>query len=175
MISVTRHGHGRQKSVIVQESNYSFIPRYPNNVIYLSLKETYNNHHELYKHHINIVKTKIRDLDVKGKSKYKTYLTINPDLETSPFIQCMHPQTTNVIRFRVGSHRLPIETGRWSRKKREERLCEECKVMGDEAHYVYNCSLVTRNDLSLENDLGRIWTQPDVFQLIKRLGQIDLL
>ena len=142
---------------------------------YLSLKETYNNHHELYKHHINIVKTKIRDLDVKGKSKYKTYLTINPDLETSPFIQCMHPQTTNVIRFRVGSHRLPIETGRWSRKKREERLCEECNVMGDEAHYVYNCSLVTRNDLSLENDLGRIWTQPDVFQLIKRLGQIDLL
>ena len=50
---------------------------------YLSLKETYSNHHEIYKHHINFVKTKIRDLDAKGKSKYKLI---------------------------VGSHYLPIET-----------------------------------------------------------------
>ena len=142
---------------------------------YISLKETYSSHHEIYQHHIDIVKTKIRDMDAKGKSKYTTYLSINPELNTSPVIHCMHPQTTNVIRFRVGSHRLPIETGRWCRKKREERLCEECKVVGDEVHYVYNCSMIMREDLFLDNDLSRIWTQPGVFEIIKRLGLVDLI
>ena len=74
-----------------------------------------------------------------------------------------------------GSHRLPIENGRWCRKKKEERLCEECKVIGDEAHYVYNCSMIMRDDLFLDNDLSRIWTQPGVFQIIKRLGLVDLI
>ena len=79
------------------------------------------------------------------------------------------------IRFRVGSHDLPIETGKWCQKRREERLCETCGVLGDELHYVYGCSLIPRDDMMLEDDIGRIWTQPDVFNVFKRLNSIDLL
>ena len=53
---------------------------------YMSLEETYNSHHEIYQHHTNIVKTKIRGMDTKGKSKYTTYLSINPELNKSPVI-----------------------------------------------------------------------------------------
>ena len=142
---------------------------------YLSLINKYANHHDIYEHYLNETKSKIRDLAAKGKPKFQAYLRINPNLETSPFLQCMHPSTKDIIRFRVGSHNLPIETGRWCQKKREERLCDTCGVLGDDLHYVYNCSLIPRNDLMLDDDIGRIWTQPDVFTLIKRLKSIDLL
>ena len=48
-------------------------------------------------------------------------------------------------------------------------------MLGDDLHYVYNCALVETNDLLLDNDIGRIWTHPDVFTLIRRLNSIDLL
>jgi hypothetical protein len=62
---------------------------------------------------------------------------MNPDMET-------HDMYTNrnvkeferlvVTKFRLSSHSLAIETGRWSRKPREERTCPECRVVQDEPH-----------------------------------------
>ena len=142
---------------------------------YISLNDAYPDHRDIYTRYLDEVKRKIRSYAAKGKPKYQAYLRVNPDLEPSPFLQCMHPLTRDIIRFRVGSHNLPIETGRWCQKKREERLCTECDAVGDDLHYVYNCSLVLRDDLKLENDIGRIWTHPDIFTLIRRLKAIDLL
>ena len=44
-------------------------------------------------------------------------------------------------RFRCGSHRLPIETGRWQNIPREERFCRLCnsRELGDEYHYIMSC------------------------------------
>ena len=142
---------------------------------YLALMDKYEDHHAIYENHLREIKSKIREYAAKGKPKFQAYLRINPNLEISLFLQCMHLLTKDVIRFRVGSHNLPIETGRWCQKKREERLCDACGVVGEELHYVYSCSQVPRNDLILENDISRIWTQPDVFTLIRRLKSIDLL
>ena len=142
---------------------------------YLSLSDSYTSHHDIYKHHLSELKSKIHDLAAKGKSKYATYVSINPNLEPSPLIQCMHPLTSDIIRFRVGSHRLPIETGRWSRRSREERLCDVCEVIGDEEHYVFNCSLIFRSDLNLENNISQIWEKPDLFRLVGRLKLAELL
>ena len=51
-----------------------------------------------------------------------------------------------MTRFRVGSHKLKVETGRWSRVPREERTCS-CGVGGiqDEEHVVFHCEYT--NDL----------------------------
>ena len=87
----------------------------------------------------------------------------------------MHPTTSDIIRFRVGSHRLPIEMGRWSMIKREDRLCATCNVLGDEEHVIYNCALIARNDINLSNDLSCIWEQEDVFRLFGRIKTADYL
>ena len=142
---------------------------------YIQLIDKYNNHHEIYDHHINIIKNKIHDHVAKGKPKFTMYLRNNPNLEPSYFLQCMHPLTRDIIRFRVGSHCLPIETGRWNQKRREERICDVCGVVGDEMHCLYDCSRILRCDLNLNNDVSCIWKQPEVFQLIGRLKSIDLL
>ena len=44
-------------------------------------------------------------------------------------------------RFRLSSHRLRIETGRWARIPRERRLCP-CGSIQDERHVLVDCNLV---------------------------------
>ena len=142
---------------------------------YIKLQETYQSHNEIYQHHLRVIKDKFHEHVSKGKPKYSTYLLYNPTLEPSPFLKCMHPLTTDIIRFRVGSHCLPIETGRWTQKKREDRVCEVCGTVGDEVHYIYDCRRIPRNNLNLVRDLCEIWKQPEIFQVIGSMKSIDLL
>ena len=45
-------------------------------------------------------------------------------------------------RLRLQSHSLKVETGRWSRIPREERLCDRCDAAAvqDEEHVLVSCS-----------------------------------
>ena len=81
--------------------------------------------------------------------KYKIYLSLNPYLEPSNFLNDCRFIASKIIKFRVGSHYLPIETGRWCRIPRNDRLCQHCKVLGDEIHLLYNCSDIDRTGLQL--------------------------
>ena len=80
------------------------------------------------------MKQEIRTLAQNGHYKYQIYLKFNPNLEKSPFIDILHPLSNIIIKFRLGSHKLPIETGRWSRISRDQRFCTVCGV-GDESHF----------------------------------------
>ena len=142
---------------------------------YKTLIDTYDSHQEIYKYYNNDVKAKIRSHATNGKPRYEVYLKNNPNLEPSPFLQCMHPFAIDLIRFRVGSHCLPIETGRWCQKKKEDRICDVCGIPGDEHHYLYDCPTIDRDNLNLDPDVSKIWWQPEVFQLIGRLKSQDLL
>jgi hypothetical protein len=142
---------------------------------YIQLSETFNDEREIYKHYVKSVKDRIHEYAVKGRTKFATYLTLNPELTPSPFLRSMHPLAIDTIRFRVGSHCLPIETGRWSQRKREDRVCDVCGVVGDEVHFLYDCSRVVRSDLNLSRNVCEIWKQPDVFKMIGRIKSIDLL
>ena len=74
----------------------------------------------------------------------------------------LHPMAIDVIRFRLGSHKLlPIEAGRWNRTLRESRHCNECKVLGP---------LIERVDLNLSNNLSQILPQEDHGDLMIKLS-----
>ena len=68
-------------------------------------------------------------------SKALAYKDVNPDLNvhriytTKDYVQ--EWKRINFTRFRLGSHNLKIETGRWARIDRAERLCE-CGEVQDE-------------------------------------------
>ena len=114
------------------------------------------------------VKNKIITFAQKGKTKYKTYLDINPHLSTSPLLDAVHPVANDMIKFRLGSHYLPVETGRWAGLDQAQRLCGTCGVFGDEKHVLYDCSLVDRSDVELK-EINQIWCQPEVYKLFKRI------
>ena len=144
---------------------------------YCTLHRKYNDHHEIYRSHIEEVKSRIHNHASKpsGGTRFKTYKSMNPNLDKSPFIDCMHPFSADIVRFRLGSHSLPIEKGRWSRLEAKDRLCNACGVVGDERHIIYNCSLISRDDLTLSNDISCIWTQEDVFKLFGRIKETEFL
>ena len=62
--------------------------------------------------------------------KCQTYLMQNPDLSVHKIYKnCTERSTIEYqriayTRFRLGSHRLKVETGRWSRIPRENRKCD---------------------------------------------------
>jgi hypothetical protein len=84
-----------------------------------------------------------------ARTKTKTYLEINP----SCAVHKMYTATDRYVpdyrriemtRFRLGSHRLAVETGRWSRTPADRRLCT-CGVeeVQDECHVVYRCGFTS--------------------------------
>ncbi len=72
-----------------------------------------------------------------------TYRDINSDLSVHPMYQPNHYicelHRIATTRPRFSSHRLRIETGRWSRIPREERLCSCGENNQTESHVLLQC------------------------------------
>ena len=49
-------------------------------------------------------------------------------------------KTRALIRFRTGNHKFPIETGRFNNIPIENRKCTYCNRLGDEFHYLLECT-----------------------------------
>ena len=96
-------------------------------------------------------------------TRYHTYLTLNPLLEVhSIYTDCTVtiPDFLRIsfTRFRLSSHMLKIETGRWSRTPREERLCKCGTSLQNEQH-VFACPLVS----NIRNSLSKPCATPNEF------------
>ena len=46
-----------------------------------------------------------------------------------------------LTKFRVSNHKLPIGRGRYENLGRSERKCNVCHVLGDEFHFLFQCSI----------------------------------
>ena len=93
---------------------------------------------------LELLRRKIRNN--VDSSRRSTYKLLNPDLFAPQIYigQSSVPEHQRIAytRIRLGSHRLKIETGRWSRTPRERRLCS-CGHVQDEDHVLLKCSLIS--------------------------------
>ena len=144
---------------------------------YVDLNNKYENAKDIYEEGINFVKREItRKNNMDNHYKFWMYLKMNPDLKPSPFLMIPGRMALACLKFRVGSHNLPIEKGRWCRKPRNERLCKTCGILGDEAHYIFVCPTICRDGMNLVNvKLETIWNNPNVYDLIKQLIEADYI
>ena len=46
-----------------------------------------------------------------------------------------------ITKFRMSDHQLLIETGRYYKIPRSQRLCEICKNIDDEFHFLFTCNI----------------------------------
>ena len=92
--------------------------------------------------------------------EYQTYL----DLNKVKF-------RVALTKLRVSSHRLEIETGRWSRPKvdRQNRKCKVCNAgpVEDEFHFIFECSEYIEFRQSLIKPF--YWRRPSMFKMIQLL------
>ena len=79
-----------------------------------------------------------------NKSKVKTYLKLSPTLEVPPLYLLDIPEYVRalVTRFRLSAHNLKVETGRWARIPRHERVCTCGTDVQDEFHVIEDCTLI---------------------------------
>ena len=112
---------------------------------YVDLLNTYHSKAEIKKHYHIKLSTEVNNMAQQAdKYKFQIYKQFNPDLKPLDF-QTSHYKFP---RLRLSSHSMPIETGRWTRVPRENRLCPNCNVLGDERHFLYECNEIDRTDLS---------------------------
>ena len=90
-----------------------------------------------------------------------------------------------ITRWRLSSHKLKVETGRYTRPvtERENRLCDVCKVIDDEHHAIYVCSVHRlirekfKNILNFDDaDLRKLLNPSTITEAInlgKYLNEID--
>ena len=142
---------------------------------YIALNEKYANPNDIYTEAMSEVKSEIRTkaANIDKHYKFYIYMQINPDLLPSPFLAC--PNGDAITRFRCGSHHLPIETMRWGRVSRENRLCTRCHVLGDEFHFIFHCIDFPGFFEDCNNDLSKIWKHDNVFKYFSKLSQTDFL
>ena len=76
-------------------------------------------------------------------TRHQTYLEMNPSLSVSCIYSSLVPEYLRIAytRMRLSSHRLRIETGRWSRLPRENLLCP-CGEIQTEHQVMCECPLV---------------------------------
>ena len=111
---------------------------------YVQLLNTYHSKNDVKEHYHNLLLNDVNVLAEKPeKFKYKIYKQFNPELKPVNSLKAHH----RFSRLRLSSHNMPIETGRWSRTSREERICTTCNSLGDERHFIYDCVDVDRSNL----------------------------
>ena len=140
---------------------------------YLDLESKYNNRNEIHFEYLCKLKEKIRNFAAKNdRYKYQIYMSFNPCLTPSFFVSHLSKISSVITKFRLGSHYLPIETGRWVRKPRDERLCPSCNVLGDEHHLIYECIEIDRSGLQLPDNATDLWKSDHIFELFKRIDSL---
>ena len=145
---------------------------------YVDLETRYADSNSIEKHHMEVVRNKIKACANNKEKHYKywIYLENNPELIMSPFLNRIDSVGKSITKFRLGSHNLAIETGRWCRRKREDRLCNTCNLLGDENHAVFSCSKIERSDLlELPETLSAVWEWEGVNILFKRLRDAEMI
>ena len=97
---------------------------------YVDLDTKYNDSNEIHFEYLCKLKDDIRRLG-SGETHYRYYIYMlhNPDPTPSAFKPQARRLSSQITKIRLGSHLLPIETGRWSRLP--EGLCVICGVLGD--------------------------------------------
>ena len=97
-------------------------------------------------------------------TKFMTYRTLNPTLGTHNLYTKNAPSIPDYLRitftrFRLSSHRLRVEVGRWSRTPYDERICSCGTGIQDEIH-LFQCPHLR----DLLNTPGKTYSSPsDVF------------
>ena len=123
----------------IQDSKSEFIDHY------VRLLVSHNSKDEIQQHYATKLTSEINDLAATGDNyKFRLYKLFNPDLKPLDLYNVHY----KFPRLRMSAHRMPIETGRWRRLKREDRTCTSCNTLGDEEHYIYTCPEIDRNKLT---------------------------
>ena len=143
----------------------------------VQLHQKYSDPADINKEAINSLQNAIRLKANENRSRYQSYLEINPSLKRPQMYNWYVPshKLCQVTRIRLISHSLQIELGRQKKNPtpKDERLCN-CGQLEDEKHFILTCSNYShiRNkypnlqNLTLAEQVDNIQTADFIYELI---------
>jgi hypothetical protein len=104
----------------------------------------------IYNVNLHIIKERILDMfkqswysDINNSSRLSTYSIYKHEFNLETYLKCIknNKYRISLSKFRLSSHDLAIETGRYENKEREERICAHCRTQSieDEYHFLLIC------------------------------------
>ena len=111
---------------------------------YENLIEKYENADEIIKEFHEKVKNDIRKKAEQNRSRYITYLKVNPLLEHPSVYKSIYSSKTvsMIAKLRTTTHNLQIDMGRRTLTPPEQRTCH-CGAKEDEEHFLLHCNTYT--------------------------------
>ena len=133
---------------VARQYNLKEIKHYDN------LIETYSCIEEIVSKFYEDIKASIRSKAENGRSKYVTYIEINPSLETpSIYNTIINKKSISMIaKLRTSSHNLRIEMGRRTGLIREQRICHCGQEVEYENHFLLQC--VTYDEIRRKHQIN---------------------
>ena len=160
------------------DSNTTFLRHYK------KLDEKFTTPQECFKYYIEVCKSEMQQ---KIQEKYEsdadsllgTYKRINPAIQPPTFyknIQCYECDRIIITKYRAGSHKLKVQTGRLAGTNRGDRLCDCLTDVQTLAHVLFNCPL-TENIREVHNiqsdDLESFFAGNDMSYIANILKAIE--
>jgi len=107
--------------------------------------------------------------------KMEFYLKFKKSFEYEKYLDCISNENSRILtsKFRLSSHCLEIEVGRYNRIPREERKCKLCNqnVCESEYHFLLCCPLY--NDLRIKYNIRTSW--PTISKYISMMSCSNVL
>jgi hypothetical protein len=128
-------------------SNWAYTIKKHLNELGLNYMWQYQNNTDI---NLQLIKTRILDqfkqswyAKINNSSKLSSYNMYKHGFEIENYLHFISNDQFRIVltKFRLSSHDLAIETGRYENKPREERLCTYCRlrVIEDEYHFLLVC------------------------------------
>lgn len=78
----------------------------------------------------------------EGMKKLRTYKLLKQNFGIEPYLENLFDKDLRkcLCSFRISTHRLRIERGRYCGEKPEDRLCDSCNVVENEIHFLCECN-----------------------------------
>lgn len=93
--------------------------------------------------------------DSETMKKLRTYKVLKQNFGIESYLDAINDKSIrkSLTSFRVSSHRLRIERGRYFGEKPDERLCNVCNVVEDEVHFMCQCQKYSSQRKTLYDSL----------------------
>lgn len=101
----------------------------------------------------------------KGGNKLRTYRLFKNKYEYEPYLDWGdYRQRRLLTKFRISTHNLEVETGRYKNIPFDQRTCKLCnQTVEDEIHFLFECTSLSHVRLPIINEI--ILKYPNLYQL----------
>jgi hypothetical protein len=97
--------------------------------------------------------------ELSNQPKLRFYRLFKSEYLTEPYILKCHNKSTRsfIAQIRAGVLPLQVEVGRFIQQALQDRICQHCKSVEDELHFIFDCPLYLQLRIEFYNQVSKFY------------------